>query len=96
MGRGYWVWFIPLGSGSTSVGIVADGDLHPLSSLNRFDRAVGTPCASKREQQLALEPIDFGFPKMLLGLFHLRQRFGQRGQPGLWLPHSVIGLGQQG
>ena len=24
MGRGYWVWLIPLGSGSTSVGIVAD------------------------------------------------------------------------
>ena len=26
MGAGYWVWLIPLGSGSTSVGIVADGD----------------------------------------------------------------------
>jgi flavin-dependent dehydrogenase len=25
MGRGYWVWLIPLGSGSTSIGIVADG-----------------------------------------------------------------------
>ena len=26
MGAGYWVWLIPLGSGSTSVGIVADDD----------------------------------------------------------------------
>lgn len=40
MGRGYWVWLIPLGSGSTSIGIVADGDLHPYARLNRFDRAV--------------------------------------------------------
>jgi flavin-dependent dehydrogenase len=40
MGRGYWVWLIPLGSGSTSIGIVADGELHPYSRLNRFDRAL--------------------------------------------------------
>ena len=40
MGRGYWVWLIPLGSGSTSVGIVADGDLHPYSRLNRYERAL--------------------------------------------------------
>jgi flavin-dependent dehydrogenase len=40
MGRGYWVWLIPLGSGSTSIGIVADGALHPFSRLNRFDRAL--------------------------------------------------------
>jgi flavin-dependent dehydrogenase len=40
MGAGYWVWLIPLGSGSTSVGIVADPALHPFSRLSRFDRAV--------------------------------------------------------
>ena len=40
MGAGYWVWLIPLGSGSTSVGIVADPALHPFHRLNRFDRAV--------------------------------------------------------
>jgi flavin-dependent dehydrogenase len=40
MGRGYWVWLIPLGSGSTSVGIVADGDLHPFSRINRYERAL--------------------------------------------------------
>jgi 2-polyprenyl-6-methoxyphenol hydroxylase-like FAD-dependent oxidoreductase len=32
MGAGYWVWLIPLGSGSTSVGIVADAALHPFHS----------------------------------------------------------------
>jgi flavin-dependent dehydrogenase len=40
MGVGYWVWLIPLGSGSTSFGIVADGDIHPFSRINRFERAV--------------------------------------------------------
>jgi hypothetical protein len=40
MGKGYWVWLIPLGSGSTSVGIVADSALHPFNRINRFDRAL--------------------------------------------------------
>jgi hypothetical protein len=40
MGTGYWVWLIPLGSGSHSFGIVADGDLHPFGRINRFERAM--------------------------------------------------------
>ena len=40
MGKGYWVWLIPLGSGSTSIGIVADNDLHPFSRINRYERAI--------------------------------------------------------
>jgi flavin-dependent dehydrogenase len=40
MGVGYWVWLIPLGSGSTSVGIVVDATRHPFGRLNRFDRAL--------------------------------------------------------
>jgi hypothetical protein len=40
MGTGYWVWLIPLGSGSHSFGIVADGDIHPFARLNRFERAL--------------------------------------------------------
>ena len=40
MGKGYWVWLIPLGNGSTSIGIVADGDIHPFHRINRFDRAM--------------------------------------------------------
>ncbi len=40
MGKGYWTWLIPLGSGSTSIGIVADNDLHPYSRINRYERAV--------------------------------------------------------
>jgi flavin-dependent dehydrogenase len=39
-GPGYWAWLIPLSSGSHSVGIVADATLHPLESINTFDRAM--------------------------------------------------------
>jgi len=40
MGRGYWVWLIPLASGSTSFGIVADDHLHPGARYSRFDGAL--------------------------------------------------------
>lgn len=39
-GAGYWVWLIPLASGSTSVGIVTDAASHPFNTINRFDRAL--------------------------------------------------------
>lgn len=40
LGRGYWVWLIRLASGSTSVGIVADPRLHPLSGFNQKERFI--------------------------------------------------------
>ncbi len=40
MGPGYWVWIIPLSSGSTSVGIVSDPTLHNFDEMNRFERAL--------------------------------------------------------
>jgi len=40
MGAGYWVWIIPLATGSTSIGIVADPRLHPLSEINSFEKAM--------------------------------------------------------
>ncbi|MFI6044693.1 NAD(P)/FAD-dependent oxidoreductase [Nocardia sp. NPDC051321] len=40
MGPGYWVWLIPLASGFTSVGIVADADAHAFEGFNTFDRAL--------------------------------------------------------
>ena len=51
MGKGYWVWIIPLGSGSTSMGIVASEDCHPLSSFNSFDKALAW--LEKHEPQCA-------------------------------------------
>lgn len=40
VGPGYWVWLIPLASGAHSVGIVADAKMHPLESMNSFERAL--------------------------------------------------------
>ncbi len=40
MGKGYWVWFIPLSSGSHSVGIVTDGDIHPWATMSNYDKAM--------------------------------------------------------
>lgn len=40
MGKGYWVWMIPLSSGSTSMGIVAAEEFHSLSDFNSIDKAV--------------------------------------------------------
>jgi len=40
VGAGYWVWLIPLASGSHSVGIVADPKLHPIATMNTFDKAM--------------------------------------------------------
>ncbi|NOQ63630.1 MAG: NAD(P)-binding protein [Methyloprofundus sp.] len=39
MGHGYWVWLIPLASGATSIGIVADAKIHPYAEINTFARA---------------------------------------------------------
>jgi len=38
VGEGYWVWLIPLASGSHSVGIVADERIHALNRINSFER----------------------------------------------------------
>jgi len=40
MGRGYWVWLIPLSSGSTSIGIVTDPTHQSLDQFTTFDKAM--------------------------------------------------------
>lgn len=40
VGAGYWVWLIPLSSGSHSVGIVADPAIHPLATMDTFEKAM--------------------------------------------------------
>lgn len=40
MGEGYWVWIIPLATGSTSIGIVADPRIHSLRDINNLDKAM--------------------------------------------------------
>ncbi len=40
VGDGYWAWLIPLASGAHSVGIVADNDIHPIETINSFEKAM--------------------------------------------------------
>lgn len=40
MGSGYWVWLIPLGPDSTSIGIVASETIHPFSNYNTYEKAL--------------------------------------------------------
>ena len=37
-GPGYWAWLIPLASGSHSVGLVADAQLHPLDTFDTHEK----------------------------------------------------------
>lgn len=40
MGKGYWVWLIPLSSGLHSIGIVAGEEHHPLETFGRPETAM--------------------------------------------------------
>lgn len=92
MGQGYWVWLIPLGSGSTSVGIVADSALHPWSRLSRFECALdwlrefepqcGEAVASHRddvEDFLALRHYAYGCSRV-----YSPERWALTGEAGLF------------
>jgi flavin-dependent dehydrogenase len=64
VGPGYWVWLIPLASGSTSVGIVTDASMHPFEKMNLFERALDwlsthEPQCSKVIEQHRAEIQDF-------------------------------------
>ncbi|MFN4894387.1 MAG: NAD(P)/FAD-dependent oxidoreductase [Pseudomonadota bacterium] len=52
-GEGYWVWLIPLASGYTSIGIVTDPAIHPLSEFRSFDDCL--VWLKRYEPQLARE-----------------------------------------
>jgi len=53
LGEGYWVWLIPLSSGSTSIGIVADENLHQLSDFNSQEKMLSW--LAEHEPQLAAQ-----------------------------------------
>ncbi|MCI0580517.1 MAG: tryptophan 7-halogenase [Chloroflexi bacterium] len=60
MGKGYWVWLIPLASGATSVGIVVDAYLHPYNRISGREKAMAwlwqyePQCAQAVEERLHL------------------------------------------
>ncbi|MDF1751468.1 MAG: tryptophan 7-halogenase [Verrucomicrobiales bacterium] len=38
LGEGYWIWIIPLASGSTSIGLVAEDSFHPIDGYNTKEK----------------------------------------------------------
>lgn len=90
MGKGYWVWLIPLSSGHTSVGIVADEALHPFAGYASYEKA----CAwlKRHEPVLArfLEgrvPVDFKTMKAFSyggGPVFSRERWACVGEAGMF------------
>ena len=56
MGEGYWVWLIPLATGSTSIGIVADPRIHPLNTFNSFEKSMDWLREFEPDCAEALEP----------------------------------------
>ncbi|HEU4458198.1 MAG TPA: FAD-dependent monooxygenase [Methylibium sp.] len=67
-GPGYWLWLIPLGSGAHSVGIVCDAKMHPLETMNTYDRAMQwiaqyQPCVHEVLEAHRDKLMDFAFFK---------------------------------
>jgi len=65
-GPGYWTWLIPLASGAHSIGIVADASMHPIESMNTFDRAQAwlathQPALAREVSRRQDKLLDFAF-----------------------------------
>lgn len=93
MGNGYWVWFIPLATGNTSIGIVADPELHPFESFNKFDKAmewlkVNEPLCYSILDKKRDDLLDFRVLKHFAhssGKLYSTDRWGVTGESGVFL-----------
>lgn len=56
-GSGYWVWLIPLASGYTSIGIVTDPKIHPLSHFRSYEDTLAWLRAHEPQCARELEPF---------------------------------------
>jgi len=93
MDKGYWVWLIPLGSGNTSIGIVADPELHAFEDINRFEKAMdwlerNEPQCFKMLNPRRDELLDFKVLKHYShgsGRFYSADRWAVTGEAGAFL-----------
>lgn len=93
MDKGYWVWLIPLSSSATSVGIVADGDLHPFTEINRLERAMSwmekhEPLAHQMISPLLDHVLDFKVLKHYAhnsGRIYSAEKWAVTGESGAFL-----------
>jgi flavin-dependent dehydrogenase len=90
MGKGYWVWLIPLSTGSISIGICADPRFHPFERISTLDAAidwlnehepqVGEAVSSRRddvEDFLKVEDFAYGCKRV-----YSPQRWALTGEAG--------------
>lgn len=73
VGPGYWVWLIPLSSGAHSVGIVCDAQMHPLESMNDFDKALDW---LHRHQPLVADHVEQRRDRLMDFLYFRRFSYG--------------------
>lgn len=93
MDTGYWVWIIPLVSGATSVGIVADAEIHDFSGFNKFDKAMDwlkehEPQAYDKIYPMKDDLMDFKILKHFSyhsGKFYSPERWAVVGEAGAFL-----------
>lgn len=93
MGTGYWVWFIPLSSGVTSVGIVSDPNYHDFSEMTNFDKALCwldqyEPLIAQKLKSYTDKILDFRKMKHLAhnsGRFYSTDKWGVVGESGAFL-----------
>ncbi|HOX82562.1 MAG TPA: lycopene cyclase family protein [Chryseolinea sp.] len=93
MDKGYWVWIIPLGSGNTSIGIVADPAVHSFDEINTYEKAMvwmekNEPLCHKMLEPKTNDLIDFLFLKHYAhhtGRLYSDERWGVTGEAGAFL-----------
>lgn len=93
MGKGYWVWLIPLVSGNTSVGIVADPRFHDFATFNKLDKAMdwlleNEPLCARKLEAYREDVIDFRVLKHYShnsGRFYSTEKWGVVGEAGAFL-----------
>jgi flavin-dependent dehydrogenase len=93
MDKGYWLWVIPLGSKNTSIGIVADEDIHPFNTINTYEKAVewikiNEPLAAKFVCPPKEDLMDFRILKHFAhnsGRMYSKDRWACTGEAGAFL-----------
>jgi flavin-dependent dehydrogenase len=94
VGEGYWAWLIPLASGAHSVGIVADPALHPIETINSFEKSMAWLRTRQPRLYRDLDArrdklLDFAYFKRFSHgckqVFSGRQRWALTGESGVFL-----------
>jgi flavin-dependent dehydrogenase len=93
MDKGYWLWVIPLGSGNTSIGIVADPAVHSFDEINTYEKALvwmekHEPLCHKMLAPKTDDLIDFLYLKHYAhhtGRLYSSDRWGVTGEAGAFL-----------